>query len=288
MLACKPAALAVWTHRDRVTVLDLQHGSKIDELSFDEPGGTDFLSAPWRAYVSSLIAPGEAALPFVQGRAVAVYTSRDRSVRLYRASGGLTVEHNRTLQPLVLEADANILAAALSANGALVALLDRKGRLHLYQSHVRTGVFEVGLHPLDELAPTLAVTDDGALIFASDGQRLSVVDAAGRIVRRTETPYPLGALACSGDGKRLVTTDLESNVIRAYASADLTVTHQRFVVDLMADARRAQVLPVAVTTGAAVGPITINARGVVAFATSSGLVCATSLTRMKPVPRSSR
>lgn len=288
LLACKPAALAVWTHRDRVTVLDLQHGAKIDELSFDEPAGTDFLSASWRAYVNSLTGPGEATLPFVQGRAAAVYSSKDRSARLYRTADGLTFEANGALQPLALEADANILAAALSTNGALVALLDRKGRLHLYQGCVRTGVFEVGLHPLDELAPSLAVTDDGKLVFASDGQRLSMIDEAGRIVRRTETPYPLGTLACSGDGKRLVTTDLESNVIRAYASADLAVTHQRFVVDLMADARRAQVLPVAVTTGAAVGPIAINARGVVAFATSSGLVCATSLTRMKPVPRSGR
>ncbi|HYO89839.1 MAG TPA: hypothetical protein VER79_14415 [Candidatus Limnocylindrales bacterium] len=287
LLACKPAALAAWTHRDRVTVLDLQHGAKIDELIFEEPGGNEYLSAPWRTYVASLKAPGDVTLPVVRAGKVDVRSSKDGHMRLYRAGdGALTVEASNALQPLALEADTTILAMALSANGALVALLDRKGRLHLYQGHVRTGVFEVGLHPLDELAPALAVTDDGTRVIASDGLRLSVVDEAGRIIRRTETPYPLGTLACSGDGKWLVTTDLESNVIRAYASADLTVTHQRFVVDLLADARRAQVLPVAVTTGAAVGPITINARGVVAFATSSGLVCATSLTRMKPVPRS--
>ncbi len=289
LLACKPAALAAWTHRDRVTVLDLQHGAKIEELTFAEPDGTEFLTSPWRAYVASLKAPGEVTLPVVRAGKVDVHSSKDLRTRLFRTSkGALTFEANGALQPLALDANSTILALALSANGALVALLDRKGRLHLYQGHVRTGVFEVGLHPLDELAPSLAVTDDGKQIFASDGLRLSIVDEAGRIVRRTETPYPLGTLACSGDGKWLVTTDLESNVIRAYASADLTVTHQRFVVDLLADARRAQVLPVAVTTGAAVGPITINARGVVAFATSSGLVCATSLTRMKAVPRSGR
>jgi hypothetical protein len=289
LLACKPAALAAWTHRDRVTVLDLQHGAKIDELTFDEPAGTDYLSASWRAYTAGLKAPGDVILPFVHARTVAVHSSRDGSVRLYHAPGGaLTLEANDSLHPLKLEADATVLATALSANGALVALLDRKGRLHLYQGHVRAGVFEVGLHPFEELAPALAVTDDGKRIFASDGQRLSVVNEAGGIVKRTETPYPLGTLACSGDGKWLITTDLESSVIRAYAGADVQVTHQRFVVDLLADARRAQVLPVAVTTGAAVGPVAVNARGVVAFATSSGLVCATSLTRMKAVPRSGK
>ena len=85
-----------------------------------------------------------------------------------------------------------------------------------------------------------------------------------------------------------MTTDLEANVIRAYSSADLSVTHQRFAVDLLADARRAQVLPVTITAGAAVGPLSVNTRGVVAFATSSGLVCATSLTRMKAVPKSKK
>ncbi|MFN8378482.1 MAG: hypothetical protein U0452_07400 [Anaerolineae bacterium] len=286
LLPCKPAALAAWTHADRVTLLDLQHGAKIDELRFEEPGGVDYLSAPWRTYVASLKAPGDVSLPVVRASRVTVFTARDGQTRLFRAADGvLTLESDGRLYPLVIEPDATTVALAVSFDGRTVALLDRKGRLHLYQLHVRTGVFEVGLHPLDELAPALALTDDGTRIFASDGQRLSVVDAAGRVIHRTETPYPLGALACSGDGKWLVTTDLEANVIRAYASADLSVTHQRFAVDLLADARRAQVLPVTITAGAAVGPLAVNARGVVAFATSSGLVCATSLTRMKSVPR---
>ncbi len=286
LLPCKPAALAAWTHPDRVTVLDLQHGAKIDELRFEEPDAGDYLSPAWRAYVASLRAPGDVVLPVVRAGKLTVFTARDGQTRLYRAGAdGLTLDHEGKLFPLQVEADTTVLALALSADGRLVALLDRKGRLHLYQRQVRTGMFEVGLHPLDELAPALAVTDDGSRVFASDGQRLSVVDAAGRVVRRIETPYPLGTLNCSGEGKWLVTTDLESNVVRAYATTDLSVSHQRFVVDLLADARRAQVLPVAVTTGAAVGPIAINSRGVVAFGTSSGLVCATSLTRMKAVPR---
>ena len=286
LLPSKPAALAAWTHAGRVTLLDLQHGAKIDELHFDEPGGVDFLSPPWRAYVASLKTPGDVILPLVRAGRVTVHSARDGQTRLFRAGDGtLTLETEGQLFPLVIEPDAAVLALTVSASGRSVALLDRKGRLHLYQMHVRTGVFEVGLHPLDELAPALALTDDGSRVFASDGQRLSVVDAAGRVILRTETPYPLGALACSGDGKWLVTTDLEANVIRAYSSADLSVTHQRFAVDLLADARRAQVLPVTITSGAAVGPLSVNTRGVVAFATSSGLVCATSLTRMKAVPK---
>jgi hypothetical protein len=289
LLACKPAALAAWTHADRVTLLDLQHGAKIDERRFDEPGGVDYLSPPWRAYLESLRAPGDAVLPVVRANRVTVMSAAGGQARLFRASdGSLAHEQGGRLQPLVIESDTTILALALSADGQTVALLDRKGRLHLYQAHIRTGVFEVGLHPLDELAPALALTDDGSRIFASDGQRLSVVDAAGHVIRRAETPYPLGVLACSGDGKWLVTTDLESHVIRAYATADLSVTHQRFAVDLLADARRAQVLPVTITSGAAVGPLAVNARGIIAFATSSGLVCATSLTRMKALPKSKK
>jgi hypothetical protein len=289
LLACKPAALAAWTHADRVTLLDLQHGAKIDELRFEEPGGVEYLSAPWRSYVASLKAPGDAVLPVIRANRVTVFTSQDGQTRLFRAGDGtLTLESDGHLHSLAVEADATLLTLALSADGQSVALLDRKGRLHLYQKQVRTGMFEVGLHPLEEMAPALALTDDGSRIFASDGQRLSVVDKAGRVVRRTETPYPLGTLACSGDGKWLVTSDLESHVIRAYGGADLSVTHQRFAVDLLADARRAQVLPVTITSGTAVGALAINARGVVALATSSGLVCATSLTRMKTVPKTKK
>jgi hypothetical protein len=289
LLACKPAALAAWTHADRVTLLDLQHGAKIDEIRLEEPGGTDYRSAPWRAFVASLRVPGDALLPVVRASQVTVFSAADGQKRLFRAPDGtLTHEQSGALHPLVVEPDITVLALAVSADGRTTALLDRKGRLHLYEWHVRTGIFEVGLHPLDELTPALALTEDGSRLFASDGQRLTVVDAAGRVVRRTETPYPLGVLACSGDGKWLVTTDLESNVIRAYAGADLTVTHQRFAVDLLADSRRAQVLPVTITSGAAVGPLAVNARGVIAFATSSGLVCATSLTRMKAVPKSKK
>lgn len=289
LLSCKPAAVAAWTHADRVTLLDLQHGAKIDELRFEEAGGTEYLSAPWRAYLASLKAAGDTPLPVVRANRVTVFTARDGQIRLFRAGDeALTLEAGGRLFPLVAEPGATILTLAVSADGRTTALLDRKGRLHLYQMHIRTGIFEVGLHPLDELAPALAVTDDGSRVFASDGQRLSVVDAAGRVVLRTETPYPLGTLACSGDGKWLVTTDLEANVIRAYASASLSVTHQRFAVDLLADARRAQVLPVTITAGAAVGPLTVNSRGVIAFALSSGLVCATSLTRMKAIPKSKK
>jgi hypothetical protein len=289
LLPCKPAALAAWTHADRVTLLDLQHGAKIDELRLEEPGGVDYRSAPWRAYLASLRVPGDAVLPVVRAGRVTVFSAADGQTRLFRAGdGALTLERDGALSPLIVESEATVLTVAVSANGRTTAVLDRKGRLHLYEWHVRTGVFEVGLHPLDELAPSLALTDDGTRVFASDGQRLAVIDGAGRVVRRTETPYPLGVLACSGDGKWLVTTDLESNVIRAYAGADLSMSHQRFAVDLLADSRRAQVLPVTISAGAAVGPLAVNARGVIAFATSSGLVCASSLTRMKTVPKTKK
>lgn len=289
LLPCKPAALAVWTHANRVTLLDLQHGAKIEERLLDEPGGTSFLSPPWRAYLASLTVPGDATLPYARASQVSVYSAQTGSTYLFVAPNQtMTFERGGQLYPLVVESGSAILAQAVSGDGRTIAMLDRKGRLHLYREQVRTGIFEVGLHPLDELAPALAITDSGSLVFAGDGQRLSVVDEAGRVVRRTETPYPVGTFACSGDGKWLVTTDLESGVLRAYSGADLTVSHQRFATDLLADSRRAQVLPVTISAAAAVGPLAVNNRGIIAFGTSSGLVCATSLTRMKVIPRAKK
>jgi hypothetical protein len=136
----------------------------------------------------------------------------------------------------------------------------------------------------DDLQPEVAVSHGGTAIFVTDGQQIVLFDAGGRTRKRLELHYTLGALACSPDGKLVAASDLESGVVRIYHGSDLLATHQRFAVDLLADARRAQRGSGTAGLGAALGALALNNKGVLAFALS-GMVCVTNLARLKLLPR---
>ncbi|MCZ2095918.1 MAG: hypothetical protein LC121_06520, partial [Anaerolineae bacterium] len=110
-----------------------------------------------------------------------------------------------------------------------------------------------------------------------------LMDATGRVRKRLSLYYHLGAINCSPDGHRFVASDFDANVVRVY-DGSLTPTHQRFAVDLLTEAKRSQLLASTLTASAALGPLAINNKGVLAFAVS-GTICVTSLARMKAHPK---
>lgn len=285
ILTGKPSLLAAWVQPDRVIYLDLQTGARVGDRVLDEPQTDDRQDDRWKAYRKTLTAPNNMHLPFVRGRKTTIYTTSDGRMLLYRVGDNqLFLQTNGKETLLELAGDAAIADVELDRTLGLLAVLDRSGKLHIYQQHVRVGVFESGLTVRDDIQPELAISYGGAFIFATDGEQIALFEPSGKVRHRLTPGYTLGVMACSPDGRLLVTSDMEAGVVRIYNGADLTATHQRFVVDLLADAKRAAhgmgTGPITTTVGA----LSLNNKGVLAFA-ASGMVCVTNLARLKSVPR---
>lgn len=291
MLLGKPMLLAAWTQTDRVTYFDLQHGTKLEDRILDEPLApiSNLEDDKWKTYLSNLTAPNQALLPYVRARETAIYTSQDGSVRLFRPpSGALLVQSIGNAAPLELPPSTPILSLAMDRALGLIALVDETGHLYLYQQHMRVGRFDVGLKPQPDLPTVLCVPESGATLFACDGARLVQVEPSGRVRRRLELYFPAGMIACAPDGRTVAVSDLESGVLRIYnvhpAVNDFVPTHMSFAIDLLADAKRAQLLPISSVSGAAVGALALNNRGALAFSLS-GVVCVTNISRMQMLPK---
>ena len=284
ILPGKPNVLAAWTNPDRVTFLDLQNGAKLADRTIEKPENDDRQSDVWAAYVKDLNAPNGIYLPLVRVPNLTIYQVADGSFRLYRASEiDLRLEANGRESRLEMD-NAAFAAVALDAQNGVITGLDRGAKLHLYRQSARAGIFDTGLTLMDELQPHIAIADGGKRIYIADGQRVVALDAEGKALKQMTAPYALGALCCSPDGKLFALADLDANVIRVYDGTTFATTHQRFALDLLADAKKTQLFPTAAAASAAVGPLAMTNRGVLTFAIS-GIVCATNLTRMKLLPR---
>jgi hypothetical protein len=285
ILTGKPSLLAAWAQPDRAVFLDLQTGAKVDERVIEEPDVADHADDRWQKFVKSNTAPNSVFLPFVRTRNIGLYTTSDGRMHVSFGNGGQAyLETNGKEVRLDIASEAKLAAVSLDRTLGLFAALDRAGKLHIFQQHIRVGVFETGLRLQDDIQPEIAVSHGATSIFATDGQQIVLFDPSGKVRKRLELYYTIGALACSPDGKLLVTSDVEAGVVRIYNAMDMTTTHQRFAIDLLADAKRVPHASGGGTTGAAVGALALNNKGVLAFALS-GMVCVTNLARLKSIPR---
>jgi hypothetical protein len=286
ILPGKPSVLAAWLPPDMVVYLDLQTGSKRGEQTIEKRDTSKRDSSDWREFVGGLTAPNGVFLPFARvGSNFSMHTIADGAMRLYR-SGAVDLSFEINNKDTKLEVDEkakNFLALDMDRSLGLAAALDQDARLHLYQQNTRIGIFETGLSLQDELRPDLSVAQGGTAIFVTDGRQIIAFNATGGIRRRAEVHYSVGAIRSSPDGHFLVTSDMDASVIRIYNADTLTPLYQRFAVDLLADAKRVQLIPGPATPSGAVGPLAVNNRGVVAFALA-GTICATNLARFKPLP----
>ena len=284
ILSGVPTVLAAWTLASRVTFLDLQNGAQRADRTIEEVKGDDRRSPAWQDFVKSLSAPNGVYLPTVRTRQITLHMSADGQIRLYQTSpADLFLEVNGKESKLEIDGATRFIAVALDRSLGLLAALDASAKLHVYQQHIRVGVFETGLQIDEQFRPTLVISQGGTALFLTDGRAVVLMDAGGRIRKRLDLHYTLGAINCSPDGHRFVASDLDANVVRIY-DGELLPTHQRFAVDLLAEARRAQLLASPTTASAALGPLAINNKGVLAFAVS-GTVCVTSLSRLQAHPK---
>jgi hypothetical protein len=282
ILPGKPALLAAWTSVNRVTFLDLQNGTQVADRTLEDAPTADRTSQAWRNYVADLAAPNGVTLPQVRCGGTLISLAAEGGSRLYQTTPtDLFFESDGQETRLEVEPKTALHVAVLDRSGGLVAALDSEAKLHLYQGRMRVGVFETGLRVDAEYRPTLAVAQ-GAL-FLCDGSAVVRMGADGQVRKRLDLHYTVGAINCSSDGSRFVASDLDDNVLRVY-DTDLRPTHQRHAVDLLAEARRSQLLASAAASSAALGPLAIANKGALAFALS-GTLCVTSLARLKAHPR---
>jgi hypothetical protein len=286
ILPGKPNVLAAWTQTERLFCFDLQNGARLSERKFDDAPTNDRQSDRWRAFTATLTAPNSVPLPYVRAGAATIHHTDDGRMRLLDLKGKLFMDVDSKEAQLPVDKGVRFTTIALDRALGLVAALDERGRLHIYQQHLRVGVFDVGLTPDDEARPMLTLSHGGATVFVTDGHQLVVVDSNGRARKRLALHYSMGDFACSPDGRLLAVTEPEIGVIRVYNGATLAPTHQRFASDMLTEARRVQLMADPHNSFAALGPLAITNRGALAFALSGGL-CVSSVTKMSALPKSS-
>lgn len=286
ILSGASSVLAAWTQANRVAFLDLKNGAQLEDRTIEALQSEDRAVPAWATFVGALTATNGVCLPYMRTPRTSIWQSADGKTRLYQtALSELFLEIDGKEARLETDAETAFPAAALDRASGLVAALDDDARLHIYRQHVRVGIFDTGLQPDEEFRPVLVAAPDGNALSVTDGKSLVVVNPDGAIRKRLELHYRLGALNCSPDGRRFVASDLDANVVRVY-DEELNQTHQRYAVDLLAEAKKSQLLASSAMATAALGPLAISSKGVVAFALS-GMICVTSLTRMKAQPKMS-
>lgn len=281
-----PALLAAWSRRDRVAYYDLETGTPRGEVSLDFPAETDRSSEAWTAFAAELKAPNDAYLPVVRGPRFTVYITDDGRMRLYDdGDAALSLaEAGEDEIKLDMDGASGIAALALDRFLGLSAALDRDGKLHLFQQHIRVGAFDLDMKLEPDLRPALAISRGGGAIYVTEGRHIILTDSSGSVRKRIAAHYFVRQMTCSPDGRYLITGDMETGVIRVYDGAELIPTHQRFAIDLLAEATQIQLLADLPPPSVALSALTINNKGQLAFSLA-GVICVADLSQMDELPR---
>ena len=285
ILPGKPPSLAVWTRRDRVSFYDIESGALLLERTIPRPPDAEHLSDRWQEFVGALTGPNEKAyLPHIRFGQTNVYATDDGKLRVYHVGNAeLLLETDGKEVPLTVKDATNFIAMDLDRALGILAALDENGKLHIYQQNIRVGAFDIGL-VLQDIRPSVVISKGGGNVFVTDGRQLLCCDTGGAVEKRLPLHYYVSRLTCSPGGGMVATSDLESGVVRVYRGDDLTLTHQRFAVDLVASATQVQLMADLPPTSVAVSALAASNRGVIAFA-MAGVVCVTDISHMDELPR---
>lgn len=278
--------LVVWTRRDKAQIYALDDGTLLNEISLGTAPDVERTSEAWLSFISQTKAPDSPYyLPYVQTQASDIWSTDDGALRVYpQRDGRIYMETDGVEQELsIIEGEQFISMDLDGALGTFVAL-DEKLQLHIYQQNIRIGAFDIGLKQDVDLRPAVTVSRGGSAIYATDGRRIVHVNSSGVIQKTIETHYYVGQLAASPSGGMVITSDMESGVLRVYKGDKLVLTHQKFAIDLVADANQVQLLADLPPMGTAISTISAYSKGILAFA-MSGVVCVTDVKHMDEVPR---
>lgn len=285
-LSGKPYLLAVWTQINRVEFYDMETGAYYGDRLIPPVPDDDYYSEDWQTFLAGLKDVKERTyLPIVTTTRATIFTTDDGQLRLFR-------EPYNTLQLFAdgqvheldtTDADALISVDLDRALGTVVAL-DSKGDLSIYQQSIFVGKFDIGLK-IDELVGgTVIISNGGGTIFATDGRQIIMTNTSGDVLHQRPVHYNIRQMACSSGGGMVVTSDNEAGLIRVYSGSDLIPTHQRFAVDLIAEAQQVQLMADLPPMSVSISALTAGSRGAIGFA-MSGVVCMTNVSQLTKLPR---
>lgn len=287
ILPGKPPTLVAWTSKRRVHYYDLNRGLLLSERILPKPPKVEKRTdEQWQTYIASLTGPDKNFyLPYVRMGSTEMYSTDDGKLRLYKEKDdSLHMETDGAEEDIALVGGERFISVDLDrALGTLIGL-DEDLKLHVYQQNIRVGAFELGLENDTDLRPRIVVSRGGGNIYATDGRSLVSVDTSGTVLKKQDLHYYVGRMTCSPGGGMVITTDMESGVMRIYKGETLTLTHQKFVIDLVASATQIQLMADLPPTTTAISAIAAYNRGVIAFA-MSGVVCVTNVEALDEVPR---
>ncbi|GAB5494650.1 MAG: hypothetical protein Phog2KO_48650 [Phototrophicaceae bacterium] len=264
----------------------MDNGTLLNELTLGSAPEAERTSDEWLNFISQTKAPNSNYyLPYIQTQIGDILSTDDGALRIYRQRDErVFIETDGIEQELLIEGGEQLISMDLDgALGTFVAL-DETLKLHIYQQNIRIGTFDIGLKQSEDLRPVVTVSRGGSAIYATDGRRIVYVNSAGVIQKTLETHYYIGQLSASPSGAMVITSDMESGVLRVYKGDKLVLTHQKFAIDLLADANQVQLLADLPPVGTAISTITAHSKGILAFALS-GVVCVTHVKHMDEVPR---
>lgn len=286
ILPGRPPVLAVWTRHDRSNFYTLDNGILLAEKGLPHPPSVERRSEAWQRYVLMLTGPERNQyLPYVNTTLVEIHATDDGNLRLYRLPDDrIFLETDGAEEELRIVGGERFIALDLDRALGTIAALDETCKLHIYQQNIRIGAFDLGLHIEPDLRPSIAISRGGGSIVATDGQRLVIVNNGGVLQKQREMHYYIGRIAISPGGGMVLTSDTENGVLRVYKSNGLTLTHQKFAIDLVAAADQVQLLADMPPMGTAVSALLAHNRGAIIFA-MAGVICITDVSQFDELPR---
>lgn len=278
--------LVVWTRPTLAHLYDLETGVVMGDVRTPTPPSVPFADAGWQDYLRGLSALQTGmSLPYVRAKTTDVLLTDNGKQRLYFQNGReLYFDDDGDVRAMPLAGVKRLLDVAFDRQLAHTVAVDEGGRLHVFQQGDALGVYDIGLQVAETGRALLAISRGGNQIFASDGQRVVVMGANGKLRKQVRVHYEVGRMSCSPSGSLLAMSDRESGVIRVYKGDDLLLTHQKFAIELIASADQVQLLADLPPATATVGALVAFTQGMIAFA-MSGVVCMTDVTYMDELPR---
>lgn len=275
--------IGAWVRRDRAAYFDLYTGATAGELSFEHPPRVDRTSLEWQNFVNTLHAPNGATHTLYRMPRAVLRLTDDRKWRLYRSSAtDLFLQHGNgggtggAETKLEVHKARVFLTVKLDNTVGMIAALDESGNLHIYQQQIWQGVYPTPLSINEDSLPDLVISNRGERIFLTDRRVIVAMTGDGQVSGLVANGDTIGRLACSPNGQYVITNDLDSGVLRIFDGGTLKQTHQRYTVDLLAEAHQLQLIADAPPMTAALSTLTINNEGIVAFAVA-GVMCVCSI-----------
>lgn len=277
--------LVVWDSQHNAHFYDLHDATPLGEKKFTESQPVaEPQDEAWQAFLPDLRAPGGDVLPTVYLKGVTLYQSRDGRMRLYHYQDGrLLLDIGDSPLSLHKENEGRFLVSALDRTLGLIGAYHEDGALHIFQQHVRVGTFEFDfVRGVDARLSMLAPDGRGRLIVG-DGERVVIVDAGGRVEQELAAHFTVGSMAVSPNGQIIALADIDDNLIRLY-DHEFRQTHQKYAIDILADARQTQLIASLPGRKAALAALDVSDDGDIAFALG-GVVCVSHREALDVLPQ---